>query len=330
MSAANDTYIKNLYIPKTINLADGTEINCTRCSVNFINDILVMVPTELDCYFGHWSKPYMSSNGNKIAIGERHKFTFLLSNESFDKNYIIFYNSSNNPFATIETGCHYTGTTPTGTEYVIIRVGITNPTIDNKYYTKIVFLDDGLKCANNCVVFSNPSNNGISGIQVKNYFPFSTERLYISEIEANSTIGIAYGTTDLHDSIQLKVSNSTCYCELYENGNRTFSESYSIPQSPAGMVLQVQNTGRALIIVLFTKDMNRFSQIGRFNYGELFDARKEELITKWKTYVISETTNMSRFDTAGFYRFDSAIRSGSNSVSIRFFYSKRRLDVFPC
>lgn len=165
--------------------------------------------------------------------------------------------------------------------------------------------------------FYNPNDNGLTAVHVKNYCPIVTDRLGISEITGNAYIGIAYGNSELSDSLRVVVNNSECICSLYINGLAVQTESFEI-SSPAGKYLQVQNTGRALLVYIFERDMSGFSRVCRFDYGNTYDARKESLTVTWKTFIISETKDFSTSDMASFDHFDSAIRSGSNSVSIRF------------
>ncbi|MFT8392542.1 MAG: hypothetical protein ABF624_00865 [Liquorilactobacillus ghanensis] len=170
----------------------------------------------------------------------------------------------------------------------------------------------------NKISFDSPSAAGTTGVQVKDYFPFSTERTVISDVFGNAFAGIAYGDEDLGNSLRVRLNNSSCVAELYVAGKIVQTATFSVSKDPRGRILQVQNTGRALIILLFEQNMSSFMEIGKFDFGKNFDARQEELTYKWKTYLIAYTPNASSADSASFNHFDSAIRSGANSVSTRF------------
>lgn len=167
----------------------------------------------------------------------------------------------------------------------------------------------------NSISFSNPTADGTTGLQVKNYFPFNTDRLKIGSITENASLGLAYGNADLTTSIRVRINSVQTVCELYVGNVLKQSEAYK-NDDPAGKTLQVQNTGRALILLLF--DDNNYYRIGRFDYGANFDARLESYCDTWKTYIICQTASFTSKDFASFTGFESAISSAANSVSIRF------------
>lgn len=166
--------------------------------------------------------------------------------------------------------------------------------------------------------FSSPTANGKTAFQVKGYFPFSTERITLTSISGNAYSGIFYGEPDMSTGISVRFNSDSCIAELYVSGSIVQTVTYT-GFTTTNQILQVQNTGRSLIILLFDSGSGHFlKRIGRFDFGANFDARKEEYTTTWKTLLYSQTDNFTSSDGIVISHFDSAIRSGANSVSIRF------------
>lgn len=175
-----------------------------------------------------------------------------------------------------------------------------------------------LSQTNGTIKFSSPTKNGKTALQVKGYFPFSTERIKITSISGNAFSGIFYGKPDMSTGISVRFNSNSCIVELVISGSIVLTETY-YGFNTKDQTLQVQNTGRELLILLFDSTTGNFlKRIGRFNFGTNFDARKEEYTTTWKTLLYAQTDNFTSSDGAVVSHFDSAIRSGANSVSIRF------------
>ncbi|SPD94521.1 hypothetical protein LES9216_00070 [Leuconostoc suionicum] len=175
-----------------------------------------------------------------------------------------------------------------------------------------------LSQTNGTIKFSSPAKNGKTALQVKGYFPFSTERIKITSFSGNAFSGIFYGKPDMSTGMSVRFNSTSCVAELYVSGSIVQTVTYT-GFTTTNQILQVQNTGRSLIILLFDSVTGNFlKRIGRFNFGANFDARKEEYTTTWKTLLYSQTDNFTSSDGIVISHFDSAIRSGANSVSIRF------------
>lgn len=169
--------------------------------------------------------------------------------------------------------------------------------------------------SNGKILFSNPTKNGIMASQVYGYFPFSTSRLKIDTITGSAKTGLIFGDLSLTNYLAVKVGSTSITCELFLNGSVAKTAQFTIA-SPNGKTLQVQNTGRSLIAFIGTDD--KYTEIGRFDFGASFDARKEKYTDIWKTFMFASTDSFSSADSVSISGFNTGIRSGSNSVSIRF------------
>ncbi|MBT0720608.1 hypothetical protein HGT70_04825 [Rosenbergiella collisarenosi] len=167
------------------------------------------------------------------------------------------------------------------------------------------------------VSFSAPTANGKAVMFADKYNPFATSEIAIGSIKGNATLGIMYGDTALSNYVAVRVNAAgAVICEVYVSGTLAGTTTYSA-SSFAGTVLQVQNTGLALLI----KQVNAngtWSWVGRYSYSSLLDARKLTFLEAWKTFVFAQTDTYTAADIAAFTGFSSRIASGSNSVSIRF------------
>ncbi|WP_302046279.1 hypothetical protein [Leuconostoc lactis] len=169
--------------------------------------------------------------------------------------------------------------------------------------------------SNGKILFNNPTANGITASQVYGYFPFSTSRLKIDTITGSAKTGLIFGDLSLTNYLAVKVGSSSITGELVLNGAVAKSVQFGI-SSPNGKTLQVQNTGRALIAFIGTND--QYTEVGRFEFGNVFDGRKEKYTDIWKTFMFASTDSFSSTDSVLISGFNTGIRSGSNSVSIRF------------
>lgn len=189
------------------------------------------------------------------------------------------------------------------------KSNINNMTGDNNF---------SISQSNGKLIFNNPTKNGITATQVYGYFPFSTSRFKIDEINGNAKTGIIFGDLSLTNYLIVKASLNNIICELVINGASSKKYQFAISESPVGKTVQVQNTGLALIV--FVSSGDTYKEIGRFDFGPtLLDARKELYIDTWKTFLFTSTESFSTTnDSASISSFNTGIRSGSNSVSIRF------------
>lgn len=167
------------------------------------------------------------------------------------------------------------------------------------------------------VSFSAPTANGKCVMFADKYNPFATSEIAIGSIKGNATLGVMFGDTALSNYVAVRVNASgSVICEVYVSGSLAGTTTYT--SNPfAGTVLQVQNTGVALLIKQVKSD-GTWSWVARYSYASLLDARKLTFLETWKTYVFAQTDTYTSSDVATFTGFSNRIASGSNSVSIRF------------
>lgn len=167
------------------------------------------------------------------------------------------------------------------------------------------------------VRFSAPTANGKCVMFADKYNPFATSEIAIDSIKGNATIGIMFGDTALSDYVAVRVNAAgSVICEVYVSGTLAGTTTFTAG-SFSGAVLQVQNTGVALLIKQLNAD-GTWAWVGRYSYSSLLDARKLTYLDTWKTFVFAQTDTYTSADIATFTGFSSRIASGSNSVSIRF------------
>lgn len=175
------------------------------------------------------------------------------------------------------------------------------------------------------IVFSSPitgKTDVLSSVQVDSYFPYLTHELAIGDISGNSTIGIAFGESNLSDSlnvdhVKVLVTSLTTISVSYSAGGNTKSTLLSC-ESIQNKVLVVQNTGRAVLI--WTRQKNGIlTFVGRVEYSATIDARALSFLDTWKTYVVAGYNAYNENNSVAFRGYSSRLSSGANSVSLRFF-----------
>lgn len=167
------------------------------------------------------------------------------------------------------------------------------------------------------VSFDKPTANGRCVMFADKYNPFATSEIAIDSIASNATLGIAFGDATMSNYVATRVNSAgTVICEVYVANKLVGTQAY-IGSVFNGCVLQVQNTGLALLIKKVKAD-GSWSWVARYSYSSLLDARKLTFLETWKTYVYAQTDSYTVTDAASFSGFSNRIASGSNSVSIRF------------
>lgn len=153
--------------------------------------------------------------------------------------------------------------------------------------------------------------SGLVRMQISDYFPFSTYRLKIGDI-SSGTVGFTFGDNQLSNYIDISTSSTNTIINVYAADSLVATKTLN--KSFKNTTLQVQHTGRSVILFEYKNDVTAI--VGRCDFGTFLDARQEKFTTIWKSYIRFESTNDSTVNSIS--EFNSAIRSGSNSVSIRF------------
>lgn len=278
--------------------------NWSKKSPNYnnIGDVIVWT----DSYYRCVSDKVYLKKGTRISdITGKYRINLLNVGSSTDALYGVT-KGWNHSERTVDWDGHY---------YIFVKAADDSEISIKDVADHISVYEERLKIkTGNRYRFYDATSDGTTYVHVGAYNILETDRLDIADIGGKARIGIAYGNAACTDQIKVVVSRTECLVRAYTNSQQTLSQDFNI-SSPIGRTLQIQNTGRALIIYLYDRSDGSFERIGRVEYG---DTRSELYQAAWKKFIVAETSFPSESDYAEFSGFDSAIRSGSNSVSIRF------------
>ena len=131
---------KNLYIPTITN--NGSNISPTNCTATLSGDEYTFTATGSDMQFGQIAPAnnnYANSLGTLYEVSNASSIGILLTNTSFTRNYITFYNSNKVSLGYTRIDSN-TGSVnvPSGATYFSWRIGLLGATSGTTYKTKVM------------------------------------------------------------------------------------------------------------------------------------------------------------------------------------------------
>lgn len=139
---------RNIWIPTLTN--KDVNIKAFNCTVELNDDIYKFTATSSDMYFGAVFTTdginYVKSAGTLYKIKNHKTLSILITNATFNKNYIEFYDKDKKTISYIYKDINnFTINIPANAEYFVMRIGKGNSVSGTVYETKIdVRLDEDL------------------------------------------------------------------------------------------------------------------------------------------------------------------------------------------
>lgn len=139
---------RNIWIPTLTN--KDVNIKAVNCTVELNDDIYKFTATDSDMYFGAVFTTdginYVKSAGTLYKIKNHKTLSILITNATFNKNYIEFYDKDKKTISYLyKTINNFKIDIPTNAEYFVMRIGKGDSVSGTVYETKIdVRLDEDL------------------------------------------------------------------------------------------------------------------------------------------------------------------------------------------